>query len=302
MDSLKRNQDEVISPEISTSKRSNMDSSNSASNSEELIIYDTACTMSSTTVGPPNIHQVAVEHSITAFLSGDIAKNMFSALISAATAQFMSPLLAKMSKLENDNVELRRENLDLHKRVLALEELATVQDNTSRRNNIILSVPWTDSRQVNPTDQFLSFAKEKLGIEVPPCGILECFRLGKPPGSYAGAASLPPTQPGQSSSVQLSRPKSRPLVVKFVSFDMKRKIMSEIIKRRFGSQKPAIYVSDDLSPAKRHLLKEVRQLQKAGAIKDVWNSGEKIYIKLGDGQKKVISSIQEIENVLAIHN
>ena len=135
MASNKRTQDELSPAQHTTPKKLNNDNTPTRIDNEGAINNSTNVVMAmsptTVTVSPsatPEFNE-AVVHSITAFLTGDIAKAMFSALINAATAQYMSPLLDKITKLEQDNIELHRENYDLHKRVSALESLALNRTN-----------------------------------------------------------------------------------------------------------------------------------------------------------------------------
>ena len=152
--------------------------------------------------------------------------------------------------LSCENIKLRTENESHENQIedllMNLEMNASVLEDQiqySRRNCLVVS--GIEEKTGEDTDEEIkTFAAQKLGIELNDTDIDRSHRLGR---KQAG--------------------KPRPIIVKFVRYNMRRKVMKE--RRKLKGQKMGI--QELLTPFTEHLMGKAKELsKKAPWLKKVW--------------------------------
>ena len=157
---------------------------------------------------------------------------------------------AEIHTLSCENIKLRTQNATHENQIddlLAnLEERSSVLEDQmqySRRNCLI--VTGIAENRGEDTDKVMqSFAMDKLGIQLPESEIDRSHRLGKK---------------------QIGKP--RPIIIKFVRYNMRRKFMKE--RRKLKGQ--GMSIQEHLTPFAEHLYGTAQDLaRKAPWLKKVW--------------------------------
>ena len=159
-------------------------------------------------------------------------------------------LEGEVHTLSCENIKLRHENESnddqLQDLLMNLEMNASVLEDQiqySRRNCLVVS--GIAEKRGEDTDEIIqTFAAEKLGIELEDTDIDRSHRLGKK---------------------QVGKP--RPIIVKFVRYNMRRKVMKE--RRKLRGQ--GMGIQELLTPFTEHLMGKAKALsRKAPWLKKVW--------------------------------
>ena len=149
-----------------------------------------------------------------------------------ATKQQLHELSSQVRELKKDNLQHRRNNIDIQARM--------------RRNNLLF-FGITESKGENCEEKLLHFIKEKLGIQEQPV-IQRAHRFGKPtPTNVIGSKA--------------NRP--RPIICLFLDHKQKELIKS----KRFSLQAPFGMADDlprEIREARKTLQGEMNELKKQG--------------------------------------
>lgn len=146
-------------------------------------------------------------------------------------------------------------------------------------------------------------------IEKKPGDVLDMvfFLLSKVPRPIRSSDVILATRVGNNSDGNVQR---RPILVKFVSEQLKSDVMTELKKQRlncsqltyydkaWGSETDIIYVGDNLTKMTSTLFYEARKLKKKNLAKYVWTKNGNIFVKKCDGDVAYrISNMQQLSAV-----
>lgn len=190
----------------------------------------------------------AVLKAVEAVLKSEDFLRTISKMIADRVEETINTYKQKVCQLE-DKLEKAYETID------ALEQY-------SRRNSIrIYGLPPTPNE--NPDDTLIKFCKEKLNVEIKKGMLDSCHRLGK------------------------DENRSKPLLVKFVSREVKREIYSRKSKLK-GTE---LIIREDLTRRKFQLLKSVKSKLNAA-----WTNDCNIFTKV-NGKIIKINNFSDLNKV-----
>jgi len=218
----------------------------------------------------------SIAKAFTSFLSGEHARNLFSDLINSAVATAMSPITFEIERLKSENIAVKQALAKTEVEINEIKYGLDTRDQTSRRNNLVVSTKWSDSDQTSPQDQITAFAIECLSADIQDLRIAECYRLGKRPLGVTGSASV---QHG------------RPILVKFTTYNDKMLFVSAARKVKTGKLPSPVYLSDDLTPDRKVIFNDGRRCKSQKLITDVWSSNGRIHVKQLNGAILSFSSL-----------
>ena len=141
----------------------------------------------------------------------------------------------------------------------------------TRRNSLrFYGIPENQSKgKQEDTDTVIQkVVQEKLGIKIEKADICRSHRIGGKPNSRDFPSNN--NQP---------QPRPRPIIVKFVSYNTRRRVFMN--KRKLKGQK--ITIREDLTKANRDVLTSA--IQKYGE-RNTWTMDGRIYFVTGDGRKQ----------------
>lgn len=178
---------------------------------------------------------------------------------------------------------LLTENKQLNKKVLDLEKRVEEMEQYSRLNAVeIHGIP------IQPNENIVGVVKEvgkALDMEVTDNMIDACHRLGR----KNGPNNSPPG-----------------IIVKFVrrldkeEFLRKRRVKRNLSTRHMQmTMDQAVYVNEALTPARRRLLAEARQVKKEHNFRHLWIRGGKIFLRKEDGSTVIQVTCQaDLEKIV----
>ena len=141
------------------------------------------------------------------------------------------------------------------------EEMDELKQNNKRNTVRIEGLPEKENASVSTSEVVCKLATEKLNVDLFPSDIDTCFRVGK----------------------NKSPDKTRPVVLRFVSHDKKREVMSNKKKLReergTRSGPGPIYINDDLTDTRAYIFKCARQAVKDKHLNSAWSLDGRIFIK-----------------------
>ena len=217
----------------------------------------------------------ALEKSITSHIKN--LTDHYDALFADKEAQIQC-LSTKIDKLEEVNANLSEK---LTKLEYELDETAQYE----RRDTLILSgdaIP-VEQGQEDPTQVIVDSLKSHLKIQLTQHDISVAHRLGKKKDGM-----------------------SRPIIVKFISRSKKSQIVSARIARskQVGVDAPVIHVNESLTPTRRNIFYQIRQLRKkhTSLFKTIYTQDGKIIVKLTatEDRKYTICNQKQLSDFLDV--
>ena len=184
-----------------------------------------------------------------------------------------SDLQKQMSELKDLIAEKDNKIKDLEKKVDALENRNDDLEQYTRRNSLRLhGVEEKENEDILQTALDL-FATE-IDTDIRPAAIDRVHRIGK----------------------KTSDRKPRPVIVKFTNYiDRKRVFEAKSRLRNNSSQR--IFVNEDLTQKRSHLLYQARQLRKNHRIMGCWTIDGRVLIKTLNGKVVNVSNIFDLNEV-----
>ena len=178
-----------------------------------------------------------------------IIKNSVSAIVDG----ILSGLQSKITALETENIRLKHVNDELRSRIVKLESAADDAEQYSRRNCLRIT-GIVESTGESTDDKILEIC-QKLKLDIKIQDIDRSHRIGKPVNK-----------------------KSRPVIVKFVSYRVRKLFYKARTKLKDVGLK-GVFVNEDLTQQRNHLMYMARQLAKRARIHSCWSSDGKIFVK-----------------------
>ena len=193
-------------------------------------------------------------------------------IISQAVTQAVAPFQEEIASLKAKLNEKEVETSNLSKRLEELEQ-------NSRLNSLrIEGMPET--KDENTDEQVIQLARETLGVELKPEDIDYSYRIGK----------------AIQNTDQLK--KSRPIIVKFSSYNACRKVYKCKVKLRNIKDKK-IYINEDLTKTRLELSYQARQLVKKGKYKNTWTADGKVFLLKGENERpKMITTKEDLDKLV----
>ena len=198
----------------------------------------------------------------------------------------ISALRVDLAKKDTIIDNLQKENQSIQARVNKIESRNDDLEQYSRRNSVRVSgIPENDEEN---TDNIILNISDAIGANLNERDICRSHRVGD----------------------KSKGPRS--IIVKFVSYNAKQKLM---IKRKDLGTTPAeelfpnadwlsddisISVNDDLTKRRAILAFEARKAKRAEKIKDTWVSNGKIMVKLNNDDRKVIRTKEDLDELTSL--
>ena len=182
--------------------------------------------------------------------------------------------------INTENSKLRQESADQQEQI---DDILTNVEEQSReledvmqyaRRNTLVITGLTEEKGENTDEVIKNFAASKLDTIVKDVDIDRSHRLGKPSG------------------------KSRPIIIKFTSYNMRAKIMRA--RKKLKGQ--GIGIHEHLTPFSRHLLTKAKDLcQRAAWVKNVWTWDGRVTVlvetELGKQRKQIVTSFEDLNKL-----
>ena len=149
-----------------------------------------------------------------------------------------------------------------------------------RRNGIrIHGVPETEHED---TDSIVMDLAHEIGVNLPDVALGRSHRVGPKAGG-----------------------KPRAIIAKFVGHNHKVNVLKNKnkLRKRQGTNRPAVFVNEDLTKTRADLAKRARKLKSDGKISDTWTRDGVIFLKLKEGQIVRVNrdhELTKIENSFAL--
>ena len=215
-----------------------------------------------------------------------------------ALQPLFDPLYAAIQQLTDQNSRLKQQNAEkdtiisnLTEEVEALKTAADDQEQQGRKGSMrVFGLPEDTQGQVD--EKILAMINNNLQLPLTIEDIEVAHRLGKPPATTlvrvsgpAGPDGVPPqmaTLTPDDNGV-LSAP--RPVIVKFVSQRVKTQVMKARTKLKdnpykdVGEKPLKVYLCDDLTKRRAHLVFLARKLKQDSKIADTWIFDSRIFVK-----------------------
>ncbi len=186
----------------------------------------------------------------------------------------------EIQDINTENTKLQEQTTDQQEQIDDIltnveeqsRELEDVMQYVRRNTLVITGLP--EQRGENTDEVIKNFTASKLDIVVKDADIDRSHRLGKPSG------------------------KSRPIIVKLTSYNMRAKIM----KARKKLKGQGIGIHEHLTPFTRHLLTKAKDLcQRAAWVKNVWTWDGRVTVlvesELGKQRKQVVTSFEDLNKL-----
>ena len=204
-----------------------------------------------------SLDQDAIQ-AIAAALKDTIQSNievMLQSSIQTIVEGVIFGLQSKVSKLEEENSNLKSSNEVLTKRVRDLELRSDAAEQYSKRNCLRISgLPESDSEN---TDDLVLGVCEALQTNINVADIDRSHCLGRP-----------------------KQKSPRDILVKFATYRARQKLYTKRTSLKdIGDKFKCIYVNEQLTSVRSNLLFEARSLVKAGNLLGAWSSDGNILIK-----------------------
>ena len=184
---------------------------------------------------------------------------------------------AKIAALES---ELRQEKLE-RKRVE--EDLHELRQYTRRNALRIVNPSWPEPRQPRQrdaepedTDALVLELAENLGVNLAPWEIGRSYRVGR----------------------RRTDGTPRPIIVKFISYNARRRMYNARKKLRDTSALAGVYINEDLTPENNKLAYEARQLKNQRRLADTFTRDGLVFAKrFQDDRPKRVKDLAELNNI-----
>ena len=178
-------------------------------------------------------------------------------------------LHAKISQLENANLQLAHENRELRSRVLQLEQNADAAEQYSRRNCLRLSGLPEQSNE--NTDSAVLKICETLKVPMDVRDIDRSHRIGKP-----------------------STAKPRQVIIKFATYRARQRIFKARSGLKDTDDYEGVFINEDLTKKRNAILYAARRLVKHGKLRGCWSSDGTILVKDKSDRVTRINSSEDL--------
>lgn len=187
-------------------------------------------------------------------------------LVKSIVQGVLTGLHGKITSLENENLELK-------KRVKALEDAADNAEQYSRRNCLrITGVAEADNES---TDDFVINLARNIDVDLNPQDIDRSHRLGKLNSNRNGTT------------------KPRDIIVKFATYRMRATFYkARVLTKDRGFR--GVYVNENLTKPRSKLLYEARRRMKSKQVKGAWSFDGCIFVKHFDDSIRKITSDDDL--------
>jgi len=177
-----------------------------------------------------------------------------------------------VNSLRDEVAELRAENNSLKSKVDQLKTAADVAEQYSRRN--CLRISGFKESETESTDTIVLDLARELDVELSLEEIDRSYRVGK------------------------KTSKARDIIVKFVSYRSRNRFYRARVRGKDTPALAKVYVNEDLTRKRNHILYECRQLFNDELVAGTWSFDGNIFIK--DKANKV-HRIDKVEDLVAFN-
>ena len=218
-------------------------------------------------IPPPDPETLKTLQIVRLYLKTEVADLVKTAVETA--------IESKVGEIREENARLTKENVELTKRVSALESALDDSEQYSRRNSLRVSNIKEDTDE-NTDDIVLSIAKE-LNVDISPSDIDRSHRVGKPAAS-----------------------KTRDILVKFATYRARQRLYDKRSSLK-NSEYDGVFLNEDLTKSKSKLLYQARLKVKSNYLQGAWSMDGRLFIK--DYKDKVfrLTSVSDINAHVSEH-
>lgn len=200
-------------------------------------------------------------------------EDIIETLTSTMSRTICTPLLKQIEDLR-EIIQGKEEKIcQLEKHIQDLEVTCDDLEQYSRRNSLrIFGFP--EEHGENLLEAVPEFLNKELQIQPPiqSTDICRVHRTGR--------------------KTQDSRP--RPCIVKLISYQKRDIIYKRRSKLRHSSH--TVYVNEDLTKRRSHMLWKARQAKKQKAILDTWTFDGKLFVKTLDNKIEIVNRMSQLEH------
>ena len=178
-------------------------------------------------------------------------------------------------KLENHISNTNKKFNDLETRLQEMDRIEKL-DQLSRQNNLIFC-GIKETKNESTDKEIVEFVNKNIPSTEIKLDEIDCsFRIGK---------------------TDEDSTKPRPILVKFKSYDTRKKIYKN--KKELRENPTKMFINEDLTPKKSVLFSKVRKLKKDGVIFNAWTHDSVVYYTNSDKdtEPKSIRTEEEIETI-----
>ena len=208
--------------------------------------------------------------------------------------QIQSEMSALREQVQNKEYDIAQ----LRERVKTLETHVDEQDQFSRNNSLRIS-GMAEKTNENLLDRFITMATSQMNVNIEKDNVEKIYRVGKP-----------------------TQGRTRNIVIKLKTYEMKTKLLKgrkNLRKSKEETQKTdpetqteededddeddenetvdysKVFINEDLTKMRSHLLWLARQKKKMNSINDCWSFNGKIMVKDSQNQIKQIKSQPDLD-------
>ena len=272
---------ELSSPEEIGEAKKNKLSSVSSSDSSILAEPSTPVTINmedgSGTVADGD--ETVISHGVISLTDSDIQKigvivtDTFKTQISDLVTSVVNGVIAG---LKSTISSLEKENSDLRKKVVDLEGRADAAEQYSRRNSLrVAGIPEETNED---TDKIILGLASTLNVDMEIADIDRSHRVGRP-----GAG------------------KQRDIIVKFVSYRMRRKLYGVRVQTKSKGLK-GVFINEDLTRIRSRILSKARRMVKNKHISSAWTSDGTILVRDKEDRIHRIQTETDLSNYGPVPN
>ena len=211
-----------------------------------------------TGLSAPNISlDEAAIKSIAAALSDTVQQRVDESIqgtVSTIVAGVLEGLQHQIDSLKQENQSLRQQNVELQEQITALQDTADTQEQYSRRNSLRIS-GVKESAGESTDDAVLAIASA-VGSSIHLADIDRTHRVGRP--NTGG--------------------KPRDIIVKMATYRARQNLYTKRSGLK-GSTYQRVFINEDLTRRRSHLMYRARQLVKVNKLLGAWSSDGVILVK-----------------------
>ena len=160
-------------------------------------------------------------------------------------------------------------------------DLRELQQYTRRNALRVYNPSWPEpTNQVEPedTDALILKLAEDLDVPLAPWEIGRSHRVGRPRNDGS----------------------PRPIIVKFISYNVRRRVYDARKKLRDTPRLRGIYINEDLTPENNKLAYDARQLKRNGQLYDTFTRDGRIFVRRNQGNRPVV--VKDFDHMMSIVN
>jgi len=226
-------------------------------------------------VGIANVTLTNDQLSHIAFVLKDSFKPILKDLVKDIVSSIVED---RLTTLEDDNKRLKHENNQLKKRVEDLEERSDSIEQYTRRNSVrILGISETQGAE--DTDDIVLKMCTALSVPIKISDIDRSHRVGaKPRQTDVTSEGSEGSEGPEGPEGQSQKPKPRAIIVKFATYRARQKFYKARVNLKTNGY-DKVFVYEDLTKRRSHLLFLARNLQKLEKLNGAWSSDGNILVK-----------------------